>query len=276
MPASTACLSIRSSSSAVKGAASRAARLSSSCATLLAPISTDVTRGSRNAHANAICASVWPRASAISLSARTWVRVCSVSRSGESDASRDAREPSGMPSRYLPVSIPWASGENAMQPTPGLPQHVEQVLLDPAVQHRVRGLVDQQRRAELAQDRGRLPGALRPSTTRCPRTAPCPRGRRRRARPSSPPAVCRGRTGGCRRCRRSPRPCAPATGRGSPGGTCASRRPARTGPATCRSPPWWRGSARRGRGGSPARRSCRSCARRCRRAGRSCWPGRSG
>ena len=44
-----------------------------------------------------------------------------MSRSGESDASRAAREPSGMPSRYLPVSIPWASGENAMQPTPVSP-----------------------------------------------------------------------------------------------------------------------------------------------------------
>jgi hypothetical protein len=29
-----------------------------------------------------------------------------------------AREPAGTPSRYLPVSTPWASGENAMQPIP--------------------------------------------------------------------------------------------------------------------------------------------------------------
>ena len=32
-----------------------------------------------------------------------------------------AREPAGMPFRYLPVSTPWASGENTMQPTPSRP-----------------------------------------------------------------------------------------------------------------------------------------------------------
>ena len=41
-----------------------------------------------------------------------------MSRSVDSDLSWLAREPSGTPSRYLPVSIPWASGENAMQPAP--------------------------------------------------------------------------------------------------------------------------------------------------------------
>ena len=43
---------------------------------------------------------------------------CSESSSPDSDLSWLAREPSGMPSRYLPVSIPCASGENAMQPAP--------------------------------------------------------------------------------------------------------------------------------------------------------------
>jgi hypothetical protein len=47
-----------------------------------------------------------------------WLSASSVSRSADSDLSCAAREPSGMPSRYLPVSIPWASGENAMQPAP--------------------------------------------------------------------------------------------------------------------------------------------------------------
>ena len=32
-----------------------------------------------------------------------------------------AREPSGIPLRYLLVSMPWASGEKAMQPTPVSP-----------------------------------------------------------------------------------------------------------------------------------------------------------
>ena len=47
-----------------------------------------------------------------------WPIASSVSRSVESDLSWLAREPSGTPSRYLSVSIPWASGENAMQPAP--------------------------------------------------------------------------------------------------------------------------------------------------------------
>ena len=44
-----------------------------------------------------------------------------MSRSGESDLSCAAREPAGIPSRYLLVSMPCASGENAMQPTPVSP-----------------------------------------------------------------------------------------------------------------------------------------------------------
>jgi hypothetical protein len=47
-----------------------------------------------------------------------------------------------------------------MQPDPLVAEHVQQAVLDPAVQHRVRGLVDEQGRAEAAQDRGRLPGPL--------------------------------------------------------------------------------------------------------------------
>ena len=47
-------------------------------------------------------------------------------------------------------------------------------------------------------------------------------------------------------------------------------------PATCRSRPWSRSPARRGRAGSPGRRSCRSWSPPSRTAGRSCWPGRSG
>ena len=61
MPASTACWSMRLSSASSKAGSRRAARLSSSWATLLAPISTDVTRASRSAQASAICASDWPR-----------------------------------------------------------------------------------------------------------------------------------------------------------------------------------------------------------------------
>ena len=55
--------------------------------------------------------------------------------------------------------MPWASGENAIRPTPSSSTRVQEPVLDPAVEHRVRGLVDQQRRAQLAQDRHRLAGA---------------------------------------------------------------------------------------------------------------------
>ena len=57
--------------------ASSAATFCSSWATLLAPSSAEVTRGSRRAQAIAICASVWPRRRAISFSARTRCRLSS-------------------------------------------------------------------------------------------------------------------------------------------------------------------------------------------------------
>ncbi len=41
-----------------------------------------------------------------------------MSRSGESELPSAARELSGIPFRYLSVSIPWARGEKPMQPTP--------------------------------------------------------------------------------------------------------------------------------------------------------------
>jgi len=53
MPESTASRSIAASSSVVKSLWPAAARFSSSCATLLAPIRTDVTRGSRSAQDSA-------------------------------------------------------------------------------------------------------------------------------------------------------------------------------------------------------------------------------
>ena len=61
MPESTACCSIAASSSSVKSSRSSASRVSSSCATLLAPTSAEVTRGSRSTQAIAIWARDWPR-----------------------------------------------------------------------------------------------------------------------------------------------------------------------------------------------------------------------
>ncbi len=119
----------------------------------------------------------------------------------------------------------------------GLADRVEQVLLDPAVEHRVGGLVDEQRGAQRPRDLDRLAGARAGVRRDARRTAPGPSGRSRRGRPSSPRAVWSRRSGGCRRCRRSPGPGAPGTGRTRRSGTCASRRPGRRGRATCRSRP---------------------------------------
>ena len=71
MPASTASRLIAASSSSVKLVFPAAARFSSSWATLLAPMSTEVTRWSRSAQDSASWARDWPREAAISASART-------------------------------------------------------------------------------------------------------------------------------------------------------------------------------------------------------------
>src|SRR5664280_985136 len=64
---------------------------------LLAPTSADVTRGSRSVHATAICASVWPRRRAISVSARTLPSVSSLIMSVVMKTPRLARDPAGTP-----------------------------------------------------------------------------------------------------------------------------------------------------------------------------------
>ena len=109
----------------------------------------EVTRGSRSVQASAICASVCPRPSAISFSARIRSSASSLSKSGESESSRLARDPSGMPLEVLVGQHPLRERREGDAPHAELLERVEQPLLDPAVQHRVRRLVDQQRRAEL-------------------------------------------------------------------------------------------------------------------------------
>ena len=81
-------------------------------------MSADVTRGSRSVHARANCASDWPRREAISFRALIFSSAWSLISYGEREPFRLAREPAGIPSRYLSVSIPWASGEKTMQPIP--------------------------------------------------------------------------------------------------------------------------------------------------------------
>ncbi len=111
---------MRFNSSSANDRLASAATFSSTCLTLDAPISALVMPGKRSVHASAICASVWPRAFAISSSARS-----AASRSGVrffATQSRPhfcaARLSSGIPSRYLSVNNPLASGLNGITPVP--------------------------------------------------------------------------------------------------------------------------------------------------------------
>src|SRR5437899_80496 len=122
MPLSVAYRSISLSSSAEKSSLSSTPKFCSNWATLLAPTSVEVIRGSRKVQASAICASVWRRRVAICWSARTFDSTCSVIRSAEKEPDRLAREPAGTPARYRSVSSPCASGEKTMQPIPSSPR----------------------------------------------------------------------------------------------------------------------------------------------------------
>ena len=135
-PRPRACRSPASSSGA-KSRLSSAPRLSSSCSTVRAPISAEVMRGSRSTQAIAICASVWPRPWAISLSARTRLRFSSVRKLSFRNVPSAAREFSGTPSRYFVGQHALAERREDDAADALLPQHVEQVLLDPAVEQGV-------------------------------------------------------------------------------------------------------------------------------------------
>ena len=151
-PPSPAYWSIRASSSAENETFASASSELSSCCTVRAPTSAEVTRGSRIVQASAICARDCPRARAMSLRARTRARFASPSHRRSSEVPRAARASGGTPSRYLSVSMPCASGENAMQPIPQFGQDRQQFGFDPAIEHRVAWLVDQQPDALAGQD----------------------------------------------------------------------------------------------------------------------------
>ncbi len=182
MPLSVAYRSISASSSALSSSRSSAATFVSSCATLLAPISVDVTRGSRSVHASASCASDWPRPCAISFSARILARALLGEQVGRERLV--LRRP-----RALGNAVQVAVGEHPLRERreddaadAELPERVEQVAFDPAVQHRVRRLVDQERRSQGVEDRRRLARLLR-GVGRDPgvQRLPLPHGRVERA-----------------------------------------------------------------------------------------------
>ena len=239
MPASTACLSISASSSSVNARLSSAATLVSSCSTLDAPISARrdarVAQDPRDRHLRERLPAAL-RDLVERLDARHVLLVDEVVLE-EVVLGR---------ARVLGDAAEVAVGEHALaERREGddadalLAARVQHLGLDPAVQQRVRRLVDEDRRAERAGDLDRLLRALGgvgadAGVERLARSGP-----RCRARRSSPPAACRGRSGASRRCRRTPGPCGPGSGRGSRAGTCASPT-RRTGRATCRSRPWSR------------------------------------
>ena len=166
--------------------------------------------------------------------------VASLRKSGCSDLPCAARLPSGMPLEIFVGQHALRQRREDDRADAELVQRVEQpVLLDPAVEHRIARLVDEQGVPSSRRIVGGLAGALRNCRTRCRHRAPCPSARRGRARPSSPRAACRGRSGANRRCRHSRGPCASGSGRGWRAGICGCpiRHRAR---ATCRSRPWWR------------------------------------
>ena len=158
MSASTACRSISVSSSAEKWRLLSAARLCSSWSTLLAPTSADVTRSSRSTQAIASCARDWPRLVAMSCSARTRARFSSLRYSGRSEPLRAPRGALGYAVEVAVRQEPLGKRREHDGADPRLVQDVEQARLDPAVEHRVRRLMDQQRGAQLPQDVHRLPG----------------------------------------------------------------------------------------------------------------------
>ena len=152
------------SSSGVRAGPATARRFSSSCATLLAPISAEVTRWSRSTHDSASCASVWPRPRATSLSARRWPTAASGQQVG-----RERPGPPGPRSRR-DAAVQVSAGQQALgerrerdaaDPVP-LERVRQAVVFDPAVQDRVRRLVDEQPDAHLHEDRGRLSRLFRP------------------------------------------------------------------------------------------------------------------
>ena len=242
MPASTACSSIRVSSSSSKPSRSTASRLSSSWATLLAP----------DQHRRHPVVAQQPGqrhlGQRLAAGGGHLVQRADVGEALLGEQPGVQRLALGGP-RLRGDAVQVAVGQHPLGQRRErdaadalVLEDVEQrrlAVLDPAVEHRVRRLVDQQRRAQLAQDRGRLAGPLRGVRRDAGVRSPGRSGRRCPGHPSSPRAACPGRTGGSRRCRRGPGPSGPATGPGCRAGTCATRR-RRTARATCRSPPWSR------------------------------------
>ena len=111
--------SIYFNSSSVNAGASSDFTFSMICSGRDAPMITLVS-GPRRFQRSAICASVWPRFSAMALSAFILSMGALLTRSAFKNYDFVAREPSGMPWRYLFVKSPCASGQNAIEPAPSL------------------------------------------------------------------------------------------------------------------------------------------------------------
>ena len=162
-PASRARLSISSSSAGVKAGIGERA---DGVLDLLDARGADQRRGharSRSTQASAIWASVWPRFLATSLRPRTQARFSSLRKLSRHENA------TALGAAVVGHALEVAVGEQALGERrerdaahPLLLERVEQlVLFRPAVEDRVARLVDERRRAEVAQDFRRLMGALR-------------------------------------------------------------------------------------------------------------------
>ena len=238
IPVSTACFSMAASSASSKARLRMAARLPSSCSHRRRPDQHRrhpvVTQRPGQRHRGQ---RLTPAGG--DLVERPDVRQrLSVSRFVDSEPPREARESAGIPSRYRSVSMPWASGENAMQPTPSSPR----VSSSPSSIHRLSIEYDGwwissgvPRSARIAAARSVRSGEY----DEIPAYNARPRRPRCAARPSSPPAGSPDPPGVSRRCPRNPAPSGPARHPARPTGTSGSPN-RRTDRATCRNPPWWR------------------------------------
>ena len=198
----TAARSIRPPAPPHPGRASAAAAFSSTCAGEVAPTIAVVTSGRRSVHAIARRASGTPRPSANGRSRSDDGEVLGREEAlatGAVPAPVAARDPPGRRRalRYLPVSTPCASGENASTPSPSRAHAGRTSPSASRCEHRSTGVGPWPAgRARRPRRHRPPPPSARPSTPRRPTAGSSPRRSTRRRRGTFPRAASRGRSGG--------------------------------------------------------------------------------
>ena len=149
------------------------------------------TASRASVHASASCASDCPRAPR-SRSSREPSQRLVRQGSGENESVSGGADASGMPPRYRSVSSPGPAGRSRCSRCPrsqtsSRPSSIQRLNM------RVHGLVDQTAAFPARAGCARPRGSSAASSSKSPRTAPCPGGPRCPAHPSSPRAACPGR-----------------------------------------------------------------------------------